>query len=177
MLIRWNKVGWAERGDDDSVERCVKCPHFNSAIKQLCRWLTPNCVIGSSVALLILTCRSSQSLKQLSVKCCWTMEQTHISTFKLRGGETSTESQHAKVFSDWLFMSKTSVFYSISVKKDFALFACVVLEEGKKRRLQGSRHQQRGVALMVGGGRKSQDLMFPVKGSNSSQARTLQTAQ
>lgn len=76
-------------------------------------------------------------------------------------------------------MSKDTVFYSISVKAflNFGLFACVVLEEGKKRRLPARPHQQRGVALMVGGGRKSQDLMLTVEGSNSSQACTLQTEQ
>lgn len=106
------------------------------------------------------------------------MEQMHISTFKLQAAETYTEYKHAKVFSDWVPLSKTTIFYCISVKAflNFALFACVVLEEGKKRRLQGSRHQQR---CRFDGWWRQEITRFnaPLKGSNSPQACTLQTEQ
>lgn len=44
-----------EEDDDDNAENGVQCPNFNIAITQLRRRVTPNCVIGSTVALLILT--------------------------------------------------------------------------------------------------------------------------
>lgn len=96
-------------------------------------------------------------------------EQTHISTLKLRDGET--ECKHADVFPDWLFMRKTSVFDSISVNAELYLLAWCWRRERRDDR------ELRGVALMVGGGRKSQDATFTVNGSNSSQACTLQTEQ
>lgn len=91
------------------------------------------------------------------------MEQVHVSTFKLQTRQTYT------AYKQFIF-SKSNLFYYIYVKAflNFPLFAWVVLEEGKKRRLQGRPSQQRGVALMVGGGRKSQDLMLTAKVNNSS---------
>lgn len=63
LLIGRNKeagsIKWMRGMDDDNSERCVKRPNLNIIMKQLCQWLTPNCVIRSAVAL--------RSVKQPSV--------------------------------------------------------------------------------------------------------------
>lgn len=69
LIIGWNKeagsVKWM-RGMNDDVERCVKCPYLNIIMKQLCQWLTPNCVIRSAVGL--------RSVKQPSVSFKWVFQ-------------------------------------------------------------------------------------------------------